>query len=215
MRALLVHGMGRTPLSMSSLGRALRRADVESAQFGYSAALESVERIVSRLRGRLVAMAGDDVIAIGHSLGGLLLRSAIASLPPDVPRPVRVIMLGTPNHSPRLARRLAGALWFRAINGDAGRLLASEDRMMAIPIPPVPYTVVAGNNGPRGRWSPFGQDANDGLVAVSETRMGGDEEFIELPILHPFMPYDRRILRLVVERCATSSSPAPPPLASA
>jgi hypothetical protein len=114
-------------------------------------------------------------------------------------------MLGTPNQSPRLARRFGGALWFRAINGDAGRMLASTERMESLPRPPVSYTVVAGTSGPRGSWSPFGDEVNDGLVAVSETRMGGDEEFIELPILHPFMPYDRRILRLVAERGATSS----------
>lgn len=200
---------------MSGLGRALRRAGVESALFGYIAALEPMDRIVVRLQERLVAMAGDDLIVIGHSLGGLLLRSAIASMPPGIPRPVRVIMLGTPNHSPRLARRFDRALWFRALNGDAGHLLASEERMNAIATPPVSYTVVAGTSGPRGSWSPFGQEPNDGLVAVSEARMGGDEEFIELPILHPFLTSDRRVLRLVVERCVTSSSPVPPAPVSA
>lgn len=205
MRALLVHGMGRTPLSMLSLARALRQAGVEPAQFGYSAALESVDRIVGRLRERLTQMPDGDYLAVGHSLGGLLLRAAIATLAPDAPRPRRVVMLGTPNRSPRLARRFRGALWFRALNGDAGRLLASIERMEGLPTPSVPYTVVAGTSGPRGRWSPFGDEPNDGLVAVAETQMGGAEELIELPILHPFMPYDRRIFRLVTERCATSS----------
>jgi hypothetical protein len=57
MRALLVHGMGRTPLSMMTLARALRRADIVPTQFGYSAALETVDQIVARLRGRLEATA--------------------------------------------------------------------------------------------------------------------------------------------------------------
>lgn len=206
MRALLVHGMGRTPLSMMSMGRALRRAGVAPSQFGYSAAFESVERIVGRLRQRLVQEADGEYLVIGHSLGGLLLRAAIAGLDPEVPRPRRVVMIGTPNQSPRLARHFLGAFWFRAINGDAGRMLASPERMAAIPTPAVPFTVIAGTRGPRGSWSPFGNEVNDGLVAVAETRMGGDEEFIELPVLHPFMPYDRRISRLVMERCVTSSS---------
>lgn len=205
MRALLVHGMGRTPVSMMTLAFSLRRAGVEPSQFGYSAAFESVERIVGRLRQRLERETDGDYLVIGHSLGGLLLRAAIADLAPEMPRPRRVVMIGTPNQSPRLARYFLGAFWFRAINGDAGRMLASPERMAAIPTAAVPFTIIAGTGGPCGSWSPFGDEANDGLVAVDETRMGGDEEFIELPILHPFMPYDRRVSRLVMERCATSS----------
>lgn len=205
MRALLVHGMGRTPVSMMTLGYALRRAGVEPSQFGYSAAFESVERIVARLRQRLEREVDGEYVAIGHSLGGLLLRAAIADLAPVVPRPRRVVMIGTPNQSPRLARRFLGAFWFRAINGDAGRMLASPERMASIQSPAVSCTIIAGTGGPRGSWSPFGDEANDGLISVDEARMGGDEEFIELPILHPFMPYDRRVSRLVMERCANSS----------
>jgi pimeloyl-ACP methyl ester carboxylesterase len=205
MRALLVHGMGRTPVSMMTLGNALRRAGITPSQFGYSAAFESVERIVGRLRQRLEQEADDEYIVAGHSLGGLLLRAAIADLAPAALRPRRIIMIGTPNQSPRLARRFLGAFWFRAINGDAGRMLASPERMAAIRPPTVSCTVIAGTGGPRGSWSPFGEEPNDGLISVDEARMGGDEEFIELPILHPFMPYDRRVSRLVMERCATSS----------
>ena len=79
------------------------------------------EEIVGKLRDRLIAMAGDEYIVIGHSLGGILLRSAVATLPAGVRRPRRIIMLATPNHSPRLARRFGAALWYRAINGDAGQ----------------------------------------------------------------------------------------------
>lgn len=205
MRALLVHGMGRTPVSMMTLAFSLRRAGIETSQFGYSAALESVDRIIGRLRQRLEREVDGEYVVIGHSLGGLLLRLTIANLAPEAPRPRRVVMIGTPNQSPRLARRFLGAFWFRAINGDAGRMLASPERMAAIPTPALCYTIIAGTSGPRGSWSPFGDEANDGLISVDEARMGGDEEFIELPILHPFMPYDRRVSRLVMERCATSS----------
>jgi pimeloyl-ACP methyl ester carboxylesterase len=205
MRALLVHGMGRTPVSMMTLAHGLRRAGITPSQFGYSAAFESIERILGRLRQRLGAEADGEYVAVGHSLGGLLLRAAIADLAPGLPRPRRLVMIGTPNQSPRLARRFLGAFWFRAINGDAGRLLASPERMATIPTPALAYTIIAGTSGPRGSWSPFGDEVNDGLISVDEARLGGNEEFIELPILHPFMPYDRRVSRLVMERCATSS----------
>src|SRR5664279_2312967 len=139
MRALLVHGMGRTPVSMMTLASALRRAGMDTSQFGYSAAFESVEHIIGRLRLRLEREVDGEYVVIGHSLGGLLLRATLAGLAPGVPRPRRVVMIGTPNQSPRLARRFLGAFWFRAINGDAGRMLASPERMAAIPMPPLSY----------------------------------------------------------------------------
>ena len=112
-KVLLVHGMGRTPLSMWRLARTLRRAGLATEGFGYVAAWQPVSAIVDRLRARLEAMADGDYVVIGHSLGGLLLRAAVATLPRGVPRPQRIIMLATPNHSPRLARRFEHAWWYR------------------------------------------------------------------------------------------------------
>jgi pimeloyl-ACP methyl ester carboxylesterase len=171
--------------------------------FGYVAALESFDKIVRRLTERIAREADDHYVVIGHSLGGLLLRAALAKLSADAPRPRRVIMLGTPNHSPRLARRFGAALWYRLINGDAGALLADEERIARIPPPLDPVTIIAGTHGITGRWSPFGHDANDGIVAVDETRLGG-AEWIAVRARHPFMMNSPRVRELVRERCGVS-----------
>jgi len=205
MKVLLVHGMGRTPLSMWRLARTLRQAGCVTEQFGYLAARQSVEEIVSKLRSRLEAMADDDYIVIGHSLGGILLRAAVASLPAATRRPRRIIMLGPPNHSPRLARQFGQAWWFRALNGEAGRWLGDESRLASLPPTGVPTTIIAGTRGINGRWSPFGKDANDGIVAVSETELPGAEEWITVPVAHPFMMNNARVLEMVRERCLQRS----------
>jgi hypothetical protein len=59
MHLLLVHGMGRTPLSMRRLARDLRRAGHDVHQLGYSAALESVAQIARRVRDRLEGIGRD------------------------------------------------------------------------------------------------------------------------------------------------------------
>jgi pimeloyl-ACP methyl ester carboxylesterase len=198
---LLVHGMGRTPLSMWRLAHSLRRAGLTPRLFAYATAWQSVDGILGRLQARLTMLAGGEYVVVGHSLGGLLLRAAIAGLPPDVRRPRRIIMMGTPNHSPRLARRFERSWWYRLMNGDAGDLLAKESRIARIPPPIVPCTVIAGTRGINGRWSPFGPEPNDGMVAVNETRLDGTEEWIALPLRHPFMMNDSRVRALVRERC--------------
>jgi hypothetical protein len=192
---------------MARLGRALRRVDIEPVHFGYVAAFQEFDVISSRLRDRLAEVAEGDYIAIGHSLGGLLLRSAIAALPQEVRRPSHLWMLGTPHRSPRLAQRFQQHRWYRWLNGDVGQLLASPERISAIPSPAVPSTIIAGTGGPRGRWSLFGEDANDGIVALEEATNRSAGELIPLPVLHPWMMNDRRVRALLLARTGAPSAP--------
>ncbi len=207
MKVLLIHGMGRTPLSMWRLARSLRLAGMTTELFGYVAAWQPVDSIVDRLGARIEAMADGDYVVVGHSLGGVLARATVAGLAPGIRRPRRIIMLATPNHSPRLARRFEHAWWYRLLNGDAGAMLAHESRMAAIPDVEVPCTIIAGTRGIGGRRSPFGREQNDGLLAVSETEMAGADEWISLPLRHPFIMNDARVRELVRERCLRSSHP--------
>jgi alpha-beta hydrolase superfamily lysophospholipase len=100
--------MGRTPLSLFRLARHLRRAGHRPRVVGYIAAVERFPAIRDRVRRRLehAARSGQPYAAIGHSLGGLFLRAALDAWPAALPLPRHVIMLGTPNRLPRLARRL-------------------------------------------------------------------------------------------------------------
>ncbi len=185
---LLVHGMARTPASLLRLGLALRRAGWRPAWLGYVAALEPFDAIRARLRRRLEALAaaGAPYAVVGHSLGGLLTRAALAGWPSALPRPHHLVMLGTPNRSPRLARRLARTWPYRLVNGDCGQRLADPAFFDALPPAAVPVTLVVGTAGPVGRWSPFGEDQNDGVVAVEETVLAGAATLL-LPVRHTFM----------------------------
>ena len=198
MHVVLVHGMGRTSLSLARLARRLREDGHSVERLGYVAAVESFEGIRTRVRARLAAAAERAVpyAVVGHSLGGLVLRAAVAGDPPLRPEPGHVIMLGTPNQPPRLARRLERWWPYRLINGECGRLLAQSRFYAALPGVTVPTTIIAGTGGFRGRWSPFGLDPNDGTVAVAETALPG-AALVELPVRHTFMMNDRRVVSTI------------------
>ena len=182
MLVLLVHGLGRTPLSMFGLAAALRRAGHRTRFFGYSSTFESVPRVVTRLARLLRRLAPGPVGLVGHSLGGLLLRHALADVPELCVR--RLVLLGSPSPPARAARIACRFFPFRWLTRGCGRFLCSSD---AVPRPTVPYTLVAGTAGPTGRWSPFGSEANDGLVGVAETRVVPDDELVLAPALHTFL----------------------------
>src|SRR3954469_6129068 len=104
MQVILIHGMGRTALSMLRLGRAIRRAGHPVHLFGYVAAVEPFARIADRARRECARLGARGPYAIvGHSLGGLLARVALAGAPASFPLPRHLMMLGTPHHPPRQA----------------------------------------------------------------------------------------------------------------
>jgi pimeloyl-ACP methyl ester carboxylesterase len=206
MHLLLIHGLGRTPLSLAGLARDLRRAGYRTELIGYVSALQSYDHIVARTRGRLIATAkeGEPYAAIGHSLGGLVLRGALADWPAELAPPRCLVMLGTPNTPPRLARRFGGWRLYRWFNGECGQLLASPEFFARLPIPPVPLTIIAGTRSWPRALSPFGNEANDGVVAVAETHLGTEAPVVELPATHTFMMNNRRVRALVREVLARS-----------
>jgi hypothetical protein len=204
MRLLLVHGMGRTPLSLSVLGRFLRREGHQVERVGYVAAFEPFERIRRRVRYRLIQLARrrEPYAVIGHSLGGLVLRAALSGLDPA---PVHFVMLATPNRPPRLARRLHWFWPYRLACGESGQLLAREEFFAELPRLSVPYTIIAGTAGPRGGRSPFAGEANDWMVAVEETKLAPDDRPTILPVGHTFMMNDHQVhavIRRALEQVA-------------
>lgn len=184
MQLLLVHGLGRTSLSLFGLASALRGAGHHTRFFGYSPTLETLPRILRRLTARLreLAARGESVGLVGHSLGGLLLRMALPAAP-DL-KVHHLVTLGTPTGVPRMATLAWN--WFppfRLYTRDCGRLLTSAGAFAQLPPLAVPFTPVAGTAGPRGRLSPFGADGNDSVVSVCETRLP-DREPELFPVVH-------------------------------
>jgi pimeloyl-ACP methyl ester carboxylesterase len=198
--------MGRTALSLYRLARELESAGHRTRLLGYVAAVEPFERIVSRIHGRLAQLAqeGGRYAVVGHSLGGLLVRAALARSPVAHP-PAHLIMLGTPNQSPRLARQYQRLWLYRWVNGESGQVLAQTKFFEQLPPLTVPCTIIAGTRGWRARPGVFGGEANDGVVAVSETMVAGTDAPIELPVRHTFMMNDRRVrevIRTVLKKAA-------------
>jgi hypothetical protein len=205
MNLLLVHGLWRTPLSFMLLVRRLRRFGYGTERFGYAAVAQGYDDIVARLVQRLERLAGKGPYAvIGHSLGCVLLRSALPRITGPAPR--HLVMLGPPNRRPRLASLLGVYRVYPRLMGECGINLASRAFYATLPVPAIPYTIVAGTAGPRGHWSPFGQEPNDGIVAVSETRINDDDALVLLPVTHTFMMNNAAVYRVIRDALAAAST---------
>ena len=200
--ALIIHGMGDSPLMMLPLAGAVRRAGVRTHFFQYFVGWESLDHIVGRLKRALVEVRPQYVVA--HSLGGILTRLALAELPAADVR--HLVMLGTPNRAPRLAKWFGRFRTYRWAFGTCGRFLANPENYAALPPIPVPFTVVAGTFGPVGRLSPFGRDPNDGVVSVCETNVDGDHEPMRVAAWHTLLMAHPRVHALLGTILAPSTT---------
>lgn len=197
---LFVHGMGRTPLSGWPLLQRLRRHGLATRSFGYSAALADFDSIVQRLAKRLQRIAAEgDYLVVGHSLGGVLLRAAMQQLPPDCRLPLHVYLLGSPVQASRMATRLRGVRLFRWLTGDCGQLLGSPERMQKIAPPRVAATGIAGVRGITHKRGPFGSEANDGVVSLSEVSAPWLARHLQLPLVHTWLPASAQVADIILQ----------------
>ncbi len=206
-RAILVHGMGRTAASQVWLAARLCKRGIKVSLFSYSATLGAfdgtVRRLVKFIEGR---SENDTFILVGHSLGCVLIRSALPELRGAAPH--ACFFLAPPSKASRAAKAFRDTRLYRAMNGEMGQLLSDSAFMASLPIPSVPTRVYAGTKGPRGKHSPFGLEPNDGILAVSETPLFEGQAVTEIPMLHTFIMNSQRVLDDIVDVAQATRNPA-------
>lgn len=199
-QVLFVHGLGRSPLCGAALLRQLRYAGCRTSSFAYLAALESLDRIVSRLTRNLQVLARrGDYLLIGHSLGGVLLRMALQRLPAGTRLPCRLVLVASPVKSPRMARWGQKNRLLQLFSSECGALLASRSRMAQLGAPPVPTLCVVGTRGmEKTRRAFFGQ-ANDGILSVFEVEAPWAEEVWHVDDDHLELPSNAQLIEHLQE----------------
>lgn len=179
---VLLHGMGRTRLSLWVLEKRLQRAGYVTLNFPYSARGTTLDELSDSLR----QFVDDNVTTpryhfVAHSLGNIIIRNGFKkSYRPGLGR---LVMLAPPNHPADLAKRLKDNPVYAWLNEDSGQKLASEEFYRTLPTPPVQFGVIAGD---RGQSLTF-DEPNDGVVTVAGTKLEGMKDWVLLHHTHTFM----------------------------
>ncbi|MBK8816507.1 MAG: alpha/beta hydrolase [Methylococcaceae bacterium] len=197
MRVIFIHGMGRTPLSMSLLAARLKFAGYKVGFFTYTVTFERWNDCVSRLRNLFQHTSKDDrYCVVAHSLGTVLTRAVIAKIDK---KPEACFFLAPPVQACQAARQLASRRWFRLMTGEMGQLLANNEFMSTLPIPDMPTVIYSGDGGMTGNYSPFKDEPNDGILMVKETLIPGIE-VQRSPSLHTFIMNNRQVANDIIQR---------------
>ncbi len=202
MDIVLIHGMGRTPLSMLRLRRRLRRAGHNPILFGYSPTFETLQGATARLVKLLERRVDTAHYAlVGHSLGTVLIRSALGRLGSRMP--AACFFLAPPMAACRAAKFFSRFWLYKVMTGEMGRLLAVDEFMRGLPMPPGFVRIYAGIGGPRAAWSPFGMEENDGILSVHEAIGDCNAAAVRVPALHTFIMHSPRVYEDMIKSLAT------------
>jgi hypothetical protein len=123
----------------------------------------------------------------GHSLGGVLVRAALAMLPPNTRQPFWVFLLGSPMQSTRLARMLQRNPIYRLLSQDCSQVLASDERMQEIGPVVVPTTGIFGVCG-------------IGVVSIAEVSAPWLTDQVRVPVVHTFVPASGQVAVIILAK---------------
>jgi hypothetical protein len=176
---VLLHGMGRSWISMALLGHRLKRRGYETHLFGYRPRRPTLDELSGALRSFVSVRVRAPVYHfIGHSLGNVIVRHGFRE--GFRPGLGRIVMLSPPNRPARLAGTLRANRLFRFWTGDSGQKLGDAEFYRSLPVPPVEFGVIVGDRGHR-----FGFDEpNDGVVSVEGAKLEGMADFVILHHTH-------------------------------
>lgn len=79
-------------------------------------------------------------------------------------------------------------------------MLASPERMNEVGALNEPATSIVGIRGIAATRSFFGEEPNDGVVAVSEASAKWITDQCQAPIVHTLLPSSRRVAEIILEK---------------
>ncbi len=203
----MLHGMGRSWISMALLALRLRRSGYETHLFRYSPRRESLDELSQRLK----ALIDNEVKApayhlIGHSLGNIIVRNGFRTGYRSGLK--RVVMLSPPNGPAALASSMRHSRVYKWMTGDSGQKLGDGSFYEQLPVPTVEFGVVAGDRGHRVGFN----EPNDGVVRVENTKLEGMRDWVLVHHTHTFIMMSSDTFTLCVRFLRTgafSRSPSP------
>ena len=199
---VLLHALGRSSYSMSSMAEYLVKANYIVVNYGYPTTRKSIttlaEENVAWMVSECQKYKPTKINFVTHSIGGVVLRAYLQNN--RVSNLGRIVMLAPPNHGSQLADLLEHNIIFNVFTGPAGKeLTTSKSSVPNILKQPTSCEigVIAGNFNLNPLMKLVFHGENDGKVAVASTRIKGMKDFIVLPVSHMFMTKNRLVIKEV------------------
>lgn len=200
---MLLHGLGRTPLSMKRLEWTLEKENYRVVNAGYPSTRVSIQDAADRWLGEILRERTTDptvkIHFVTHSLGGIILRQYLSEH--QIQNLGRVVMLAPPNRGSELADRLKNDCLYRLATGPAGQQLGTFNSSIPNQLGPIDFElgVIAGDRSLNPLFSRWIPGPDDGKVSVRSTRLPGMQDFLVVHQSHTWMAWSRKVSAAVAQ----------------
>lgn len=206
-KVVLLHGLGRSWHAMNPLARRLNAEGFSTLNIPYPSLTKPVDWILSHLRDRISSFAREEPVHfIGHSLGGILVRTLLAE--EATWKPGRFIMLAPPNGGSEIIDWASRKLILRALLSPAARALSSDGIPSRLPSLPqdLEAMVIMGRRSSIPFFRKILSEGNDGIVSVTRGRIDGLKAFAVVDADHTFIQIHPETVRRTLEFLRTGNS---------
>lgn len=197
---VLIHGLGRSAHSFNDMATTLKANGTSVVAFNYASTQGSIEQHAQALNRIVEGFDGVERVSfVTHSLGGIVLRKALA-LSPAWQRTMKQgpsVLLAAPNQGSQIANLLADYAAARWIFGPVLGELADAKCIKQLPSPKS-FATVAGTRNLL--W--FFDDESDGLVREPETQLGGATKHKRVSTTHTFIMDDPSVIKFTTNYIA-------------
>ena len=191
---VLIHGLGRSWRSMLPLERAGAKRGYSVLNMRYATRAAPIMVLAESLADAVEGfVAGERLDFATHSLGGIVLRAAVASGFMPIERVGRVVMLAPPNRGSEIVdyatSKPALRAAFRRVFGPAGSQLGTSGRsaLASLGDPEFDFAVIAGTRSLNPFSSRLITGANDGKVSVARASHPRMRALLVVPHTHTFL----------------------------
>lgn len=199
---ILLHGMGRSALSMKRLEWTIERQGYLVVNVSYPSTRFPVEQLTDNyLRPALEEVGKSSprrVHFVTHSLGGILVRQYLGTH--TMTNLGRVVMLGPPNQGSEVADALRSWSFYRRLVGPSGMQLGTGAGDLPRQLGPARFDVgvIAGDRSLNPFFSRLIPGPDDGKVSVASARLEGMKDFLVVHHSHTWLAWRKVVIRQVL-----------------
>ena len=189
--AVLLHGLGRTHLSMSSLEKLLNHEGFYVVSHTYPSTQKDIDTLaleyIPPMLDACKAKGKTEIVIITHSLGGIVAQAYLTQH--DIPELTHLIMLSPPNHGSPIVDKLHRYWLFQHLLGPAFQALKTQGLPYTHPAEKSYRICILAGSKPQPLLSRyfFGNMPNDGKVSITSTYLDSADEFVVYPVNHTFI----------------------------
>jgi len=193
---ILLHGLAKTNHSMENISSSLVDEGYITVNYDYPSRANSIETLAqTHIKKALKQCPKEATIHfVTHSLGGILVRQYLhANAIPDLGK---VVMLGPPNQGSEVVDNLRELPGYARFGGPASLELGTGPDSVPAKLGPANFDlgIIAGSRSINLILSTLLPNQDDGKVSVDNTKLSGMNDHITLPVTHPFMMKNDRVI---------------------